>query len=62
MANEASAGALSGSTIDRKILKCEAPSTTAASIRSRGSWAMKLCSRKIASGSANIVWVSQTGR
>ena len=55
IANDAIAGVDSGSTIERKIRKWLAPSTRAASIRDCGSWAMKLCSRNMASGSANIV-------
>ena len=62
MANEAMAGVDSGSTIFRKMRKWLAPSTRAASNRSRGSWAMKLCSRNTASGSANIVCAIHTGR
>ena len=62
MANEAMAGVDSGSTIFRKMRKWLAPSTRAASIRSRGSCAMKLCSRNTASGSANIVCAIHTGR
>ena len=61
IANDAIAGTDSGSTILRKIRKWLAPSTRAASNRSRGSWAMKLCSRKIASGSANIVCAIHSG-
>ena len=40
--------------IRKKIGTCPAPSTRAASISSPGISRMKLCSRKIASGSAKI--------
>ena len=43
----------------RKIRELDAPSTRAASIRSRGSPMKKLRSRKIASGRPNAVWASQ---
>ena len=55
IANDAIAGTDSGSTILRKIRKWLAPSTRAASMRSRGNCAMKLWIRNIANGSANIV-------
>ena len=50
IANDASAGVASGSTMRKKICPCVAPSTFAASMTSAGISAMKLCSRKIASG------------
>src|SRR5665811_952879 len=48
--NEAIAGIDSGSTIDRKMRRCGAPSTRAASMSDDGSWAMKLWIRKMAAG------------
>ena len=43
----------------RKIFQFDAPSTRAASIRSRGSVMKKLRSRKMQNGSANTVWAIQ---
>ena len=60
MPNAARAGVSSGSRIRKKIVTCPAPSTRAASISSAGSSLMKLCMRKIASGSAKIVCDSHT--
>ena len=54
------AGKVSGSTILKKIWPWPAPSTLAASMSSRGISETKLCSRKIASGSAKIVCAIQT--
>ena len=54
------AGVISGSMIWMKICTCPAPSTRADSISSPGISRMKLCSRKIASGSAKIVCESHT--
>jgi hypothetical protein len=64
MAKDAMAGTVSGSTILKKICPCPAPSTRAASMTSPGISRMKLCSRKIASGSAKIecaihTWVNE---
>ena len=62
IANDASAGTASGSTMRKKICPWLAPSTRAASITSPGISEMKLCSRKIASGRAKIVCAIQSGR
>ena len=49
----------SGSSTRKKIGTCPAPSIRAASISAAGISRMKLCSRKIASGSAKIECDSQ---
>ena len=62
MPNAASAGRSSGSSTRKKIATCPAPSTRAASSSVAGISFMKLCSRKIASGSAKIECDSQIGQ
>ncbi|CPU64383.1 Uncharacterised protein [Mycobacteroides abscessus] len=62
MPNAAMAGTRSGMRTWKKIFTCPAPSTRAASTSSRGMSFMKLCSRKIASGSAKIECDSHTGQ
>ena len=57
--NDASAGTESGRTMLRKIFQFDAPSTRAASIRSRGSVMKKLRSRKTQNGSAKTVCAIQ---
>ena len=57
--NAASTGTESGMTTLRKIRRFEAPSTLAASIRSRGSAMKKFRIRKIPSGRPNAVCASQ---
>ena len=56
----AMAGMVSGRMILKNTCPCPAPSTRAASMSSCGISAMKLCSRKIASGNAKIVCAIHT--
>ena len=62
IANDASAGVASGSTIRKKIWPVRRAVDLAASMTSAGISEMKLCSRKIASGRPNIACASQSGR
>ena len=59
MPNAANAGTESGRTTLRKIFQFDAPSTRAASIRSRGSVTKKFRKRKMQNGSANTVCAIQ---
>src|SRR4051812_30727060 len=59
IAKDASAGTESGSTTRKKMRKLEAPSTRAASIRSRGSVMKKFLNRKMQKGRAKAQCASQ---